>query len=176
VLILKGVKVLCFDTLLQVLILNGLFGMPFASLDPNQEYGGASRGLLRTGWGVNFISYDSAKWPCCQVQYIVSELLVRTDWELVGGAGVTGYKHVTRSVGSARAQNHPCSALSTPTDRCQLTAGKPLWQPSGAIGSTHRLGAIAGIDADILRGEIAGPVTGARIACVQVHYDGHMVR
>src|SRR5260370_7370047 len=49
-------------------------------------------------------------------------------------------------------------------------------QPSGAIGSAHRLGAIAGIDADILRGEVAGPVAGARIARVQVHHDGHMVR
>ena len=89
-LILNGVKVLCFDTLLQVLILNGLGGMPLASLDMNYEgWRGFAGGLLRTGWGVNFISYDSAKWPCCQVQYIVSELLVRTDWQVIVGARVT---------------------------------------------------------------------------------------
>src|SRR5260370_25207023 len=68
---------------------------------------------------------------------------------------------------------HP---LSIPTDCCQLTADEAMSQPSGAIGSAHRLGAIAGIDADILRGEVAGPVAGARIARVQVHHDGHLVR
>src|SRR5260370_41208176 len=56
-----------------------------------------------------------------------------------------------------------------------MTAAEPLSQPSDAIGSTHRLGAVAGIDADILRGEVAGPVTGACIASVQVYHDRHMV-
>ncbi len=39
------------------------------------------------------MSYDSTKRACCQEKYIVGELLVRTDWEVVGGAGVTDDKH-----------------------------------------------------------------------------------
>ena len=35
------------------------------------------------------MSYDSTKWGCCQEKYILGELLVRTDWEVVGGARVT---------------------------------------------------------------------------------------
>src|SRR5271169_4160139 len=33
------------------------------------------------------------------------------------------------------------------------------------------LGAIAGVDAHVFRSEIAGPITGRRAACVQVHDD-----
>ncbi len=35
------------------------------------------------------MSYDSTRWVCCQEKYILGELLVRTDWELVGRARVT---------------------------------------------------------------------------------------
>ncbi len=123
--ILKVVKVLCFDTLSQVFILNGLLAWHFASLDLDlknlggdsdtarqflervrkvlmaeameahcgqvERLGGAdfARSLRRTGWGANFMSYDSTKWACCQEKYIVGELLVRTDWQVVGGARVT---------------------------------------------------------------------------------------
>jgi hypothetical protein len=48
-----------------------------------------ARRLQRTGWDANFMSYDSLKWACCQEKYIVGELLVRTDWQVVGGARVT---------------------------------------------------------------------------------------
>jgi hypothetical protein len=34
------------------------------------------------------MSYDSTKWGCCQEKYILGELLVRTDWQVIGGAGV----------------------------------------------------------------------------------------
>ena len=124
-LILKVVKVLCFDTLSQVFILNGLQAWRFASLDlylknldretvtarqilervrkvlmaESMEAhcaqieglrgaGFASR-LRRTGWGANFMSYDSTEWACCQEKYILGELLVRTDWQVIGGARVT---------------------------------------------------------------------------------------
>src|SRR5258707_8832720 len=50
---------------------------------------GLGRRLRPTGWGANFISYDSREWVCCQEKYILGELLVRTDWEVVGGARVT---------------------------------------------------------------------------------------
>jgi hypothetical protein len=125
VLILKVFKVLCFDTLSQVLILNGLLAWRFASMDlylkdlegetdtarqflervrkvPMAESleahcaqvetlgrAGFARRLRRTGWGANFMSYDSTEWACCQEKYIRRELLVRTDWEVVGGARVT---------------------------------------------------------------------------------------
>ncbi len=104
VFILKAVKVLCFDTLLQVFILKGLTGaalLPSLELNPNnfdtetdttrQRFGGVglARGLRRTRWSVNFMSYDSSKWVCCQEKYILGELLVRTDWEVVEGARVT---------------------------------------------------------------------------------------
>ena len=123
-LILKVVKVLCFDTLSQVFILNGLLAWRFASLDlylknldrcadATRQFlerarkvlmaeameahcaliemlgAGFARRLRRTGWGANFMSYDSTEWACCQEQYILGELLVRTDWEVVGGARVT---------------------------------------------------------------------------------------
>ena len=35
------------------------------------------------------MSYDSTKLACCQEEYILGELLVRTDWEVVGRARVT---------------------------------------------------------------------------------------
>ena len=93
-LILKAVKVLCFDTLSQVFILNGLLERRFAlrlkSLDREidtawrflgrvgkaltaesmeadcaqvEALGGAgfACGLRRTGWGADFMSYDSTK-------------------------------------------------------------------------------------------------------------------
>ena len=113
--ILKGVKVLCFDTLLQVFILKGLTGAAvLPSLDrksrslamlgmtilglsfdgeeaTRQSAGGAgsARGLRRTGWGANFMSQDSAKRVCCQEQYVGGELAVRTEWEVVERARVT---------------------------------------------------------------------------------------
>src|SRR6266851_3917887 len=128
VLILKVFKVLCFDTLSQVFILNGLLAGRFASLDlylKNLEGetdtawqllerarkvlmaesmeahcalietlgAGFARRLRRTGWGANFMSYDSTEWACCQEKYILGELLVRTDWEVVGGARVTEDKY-----------------------------------------------------------------------------------
>ena len=37
------------------------------------------------------------------------------------------------------------------------------------------LGAVGRIDADVLRGEVAGPVACAGGAGVQVHHDGHVV-
>ena len=128
--ILKVVKVLCFDTLSQVLILNGLLAWRFASLDlhlknlggdsdPARQFlervrkvlmadsmeahcaqverlgvAGFARSLRRTGWSANFMSYDSTKWACCQEKYIVGRLLVRTDWQVVGGARVTEDKYV----------------------------------------------------------------------------------
>jgi hypothetical protein len=107
VLILKVVKVLCFDTLLQVLILNGFTGVEFCIAGPVCEelwiesrgrlsaYKSKgreerdSRGLRQTGWGGNFMSYGRAKLGNCQEKYIVGELLDRTNWEVVGGARVT---------------------------------------------------------------------------------------
>ncbi len=47
------------------------------------------RRLRRTGWSANFMSHDSTKLAYCQEEYILGELLVRTDWEVVGGARVT---------------------------------------------------------------------------------------
>jgi hypothetical protein len=47
------------------------------------------RRLRRSGWGANFMSYDSTKWVYCQEKYILGELPVRTDWQVVGGARVT---------------------------------------------------------------------------------------
>ena len=44
------------------------------------------------------MSYDSTKWVYCQEKYILGELLVRTDWEVVGGARVTPY-NVTKGDG-----------------------------------------------------------------------------
>src|SRR5256885_11632083 len=38
-----------------------------------------------------------------------------------------------------------------------------------------RSGAIAGVDADVFRGEVAGPVAGAFAAGVQIHDDGDVV-
>src|SRR5713226_4179245 len=49
---------------------------------------GFARRLRRAGCGANFMSYDSTKWGCCQEKYILGELLVRTDWQVVGGARV----------------------------------------------------------------------------------------
>src|SRR5713226_10002545 len=105
------VKVLCFDTLLQVFILKGLTGaafLPSLDLNPNNfdtetdttrpRLGGAGLGrrLRRTGWSANFMSYDSTKLVCCQEKYILGELLVRTDWEVVGGARVTPCRVTSR--------------------------------------------------------------------------------
>src|SRR6267378_4417356 len=45
----------------------------------------------------------------------------------------------------------------------------------GAIRSLHRLGAVRSIDADILRGKVAGPIPSGGRTVVQVHHDGHMV-
>ena len=55
---------------------------------------------------------------------------------------------------------------------------RPLGSPHRlrAIRRPHQLGAIAGIDADVLGREVAGPVARAGRAGVQVHHDGHMVR
>src|SRR5712692_6925915 len=125
VLILKVFKVLCFDTLSQVLILNGLLAWRFASLDlylkdlegetdtarqflervrkvlmaeameahcaQVERLGGAgfARSLRRTSRGANFMSYDSTEQAYCQEKYILGELLVRTDWQVIGGARVT---------------------------------------------------------------------------------------
>ena len=50
---------------------------------------GFARRLQRTGWNANFMSYVSTKWAGCQDQYILGELFVRTDWEVVVGARVT---------------------------------------------------------------------------------------
>ena len=38
------------------------------------------------------MSYGSMKSVCCQDKYILGELLVRTDWQVIGGAGVTPAK------------------------------------------------------------------------------------
>src|SRR5258708_5412447 len=46
----------------------------------------------------------------------------------------------------------------------------------GGAPSRLRLGAIRGVDPHVLRGEVASPVTGAGIARVEVHHDGHMIR
>src|SRR5258708_17329036 len=56
-----------------------------------ERLGGAgfARRSRRTGWGANFMSYDSTKWRCCQEKYILGELLVRTDWQVIVGAGGT---------------------------------------------------------------------------------------
>ncbi len=91
-LILKIDKVLCFDTLSQVLILKGFTAPSFARdlWAETERLGGAGFAprLRRTGWGANFMSYDRTKWVCYQEKYIVGELLVRTNWEVVEGAGV----------------------------------------------------------------------------------------
>ncbi len=55
----------------------------------------------------------------------------------------------------------------TPTESCQLTAGRAF---------RRTLGAVRGINSHVLRGEVAGPVARAGRAGVQVHHDGHMVR
>jgi hypothetical protein len=93
VFILKIVKVLCFDTLSQVLILKGVTAPSFARdlWAETERLGGAgfARRLRRLGWGADFMSYDSTKTVCCQEKYIVGELLVRTDWEVIGRARVT---------------------------------------------------------------------------------------
>src|SRR6266436_9267902 len=110
VFILKGVKVLCFDTLLQVLILNVLSGGAFCIAGATVGEAGrrsrylatlrkkavaestearCARRLRRTGWSANFMSYDSATLTCCQEKYIVGELLVRKDSQIVEGARVT---------------------------------------------------------------------------------------
>ena len=122
VFILKVVKVLCFDTLLQVLILNVLSGGALCiagvrAVEAGRRYRyclailrkregagspkvrsaqierlrgtGFARRLRRTGWSAKSMSYGSAKRACCQEKYILGELLVRTDWQVVGGARVT---------------------------------------------------------------------------------------
>ncbi len=121
VFILKVVKVLCFDTLLQVLILNVLSGGALCiagvrAVEAGRRYRyclailrkregaesteersaqierlrgtGFARRLRRTGWSAKSMSYGSAKQACCQEKYILGELLVRTDWQVVGGARV----------------------------------------------------------------------------------------
>jgi len=98
VFILKAVKVLYFDTLSQVFILNDLLARRFASLDLYALGGDFARGLQRTGWGANFMSYDSAKCGCCQDKYILGELLVRTDWQVVGGARVMEDKYAPNAM------------------------------------------------------------------------------
>ena len=164
--ILKIVKVLWFDTLLQVLILKGVIGVAFCirlsisgsgrrplhppgcfcervwicliakdltSLEATkspQEYDGAglasarvrkvlmeasmeaqctqvetlgyagsARRLRREGWdAADFMSYHCAKTACCQEKYIVGELLVRTDSEVVGGARVIEDKYARNAI------------------------------------------------------------------------------
>ena len=59
---------------------------------------GFARRLRRTGWRANFISYDSTKWACCQDKYILGELLVRTDWQVIGGARVTEDKYERNAI------------------------------------------------------------------------------
>jgi len=56
-----------------------------------ESLGGAGfvRRLRRTNWGANFMTYGRAKRVYCQEKYILGELLVRTDWQVVGGARVT---------------------------------------------------------------------------------------
>jgi len=77
------------------------------------------------------MSYDCTKWVYCQVKYIVAELLVRTDWEVVGGARVT-LCNVTKGDGQSW----------IPTDLREL---------SGDGGGAHS----SGVDAwDTRRGEL----------------------
>ncbi len=78
-----------------MLILKGLMG---ARSEQVERLGGAgfARGPRRTGWGANFISYDSAESVCCQEKYILGELLVRTDWEVIGRARVTEDQYAER--------------------------------------------------------------------------------
>src|SRR5260370_41715910 len=42
---------------------------------------------------------------------------------------------------------------------------------AGPVRSAHRSGAVRGVDADVLRSEVAGPVASAGGACVQVKND-----
>ena len=65
-----------------------------------ERLGGAgfARRLRRTGWGANFMSYDSTKWGCYQEKYVVGGLLVRTDWQVVGGARVTEDKYTQNAM------------------------------------------------------------------------------
>ena len=62
-------------------------------------YAGSSRRLRRAGWGADFMSYYCTKAACCQEKYMVGELLVRTDWEVVGGARVTQDKCAQDAMG-----------------------------------------------------------------------------
>jgi len=39
------------------------------------------------------MSYDCTKTVCCQEKYILGELLVRTNWEVIGKARFTEVKH-----------------------------------------------------------------------------------
>src|SRR5713226_8222280 len=103
----EPVKVLCFDTLLQVLILKALMGAAYCMIKrvrnvlmgesmgahcaqvERLEGAGFARRTRRTGWDARFMRYDSTKLVCCQEKYILGELLVRANWEVVGGARVT---------------------------------------------------------------------------------------
>ena len=91
--ILKVVKVLCFDTLSQVVILKGVTAPIFARdlRAETERSGGASfaMGLRWVGRDANFMSYDCTKTVCCQEKYILGELLVRTNWEVIGKARFT---------------------------------------------------------------------------------------
>ena len=44
---------------------------------------------LVSGWGADFMSYNSTLRLCCQYKYIDIGLFVRTDWQLIGVARVT---------------------------------------------------------------------------------------
>ena len=100
--ILKVVKVLCFDTLSQVLILKGVTAPIFArDLRAKIERSGGAgfaKGLRRAGWSADFMSYDCTKTVCCQEKYILGELLVRTDLEVVGRARVIDDKYAQSGI------------------------------------------------------------------------------
>ena len=59
-----------------------------------------------------------------------------------------------------------------------VLGGAPATRSHGLAvqGSQHRLGAVRGINAHVLGGEVAGPIARAGRAGVQVHHDGYMVR
>ena len=41
------------------------------------------------------MSYDCTKTVCCQEKYILGELLVRMNWEVIGKARFTEVRHST---------------------------------------------------------------------------------
>src|SRR5215471_12307193 len=64
--------------------------------------------------------------------------------------------------------------------RFETARGSPPWHSdddrrSGAITGPDRLGAIGCVDADVLRGKVAGPTASASIACMKVHDHRNVV-